>query len=131
LVLDLSTLVGSWQITPTSLNESCSAFGDTFSLRASSVDLSFVGQGQSKLSLVFRDDNASGLRAEGQVVGRGGQKFEFLGQFDISRVNLLIQGTLVSGALEVTLYVQYSGTPFGVKPVGCEDSIIPRTLIRI
>ncbi len=139
--LDLSTLVGTWNITPSPLVEECRPVlagiaGNEFLLDAASVEIAFVGQGQSRIALVFRDASGGGLRAEGSVASTGGPRFDFLGEFDVSRVRLRANGQLTGNGLEVTFRFEYDGTPFDIPRLPgfgspCRDSSHPRTLVRV
>jgi hypothetical protein len=132
--LDLSTLIGNWNITPSPLREECRfpVAGREFLLDAVSVEIAFVGQGQSRIDLLFRDGNGNGTRAEGSLANTGGSRFVFLGQFDVSRVRLRLNGSVVDNALEVTFHFEYDGTPFDTSfGQYCRDGNYPRTLVRI
>ncbi len=136
--LDLSTLIGSWNITPASLREVCTWGGlnpNGFRLEATSLDISAQGQG-NRFDFVFRDAGGSGTRAEGQLSSIGGSRFDFVGVFEQSGVRLRTEGNVVNGDVEVTFTFEYKGTPLdfplgliGISP--CSDSAYPRTLVRI
>jgi hypothetical protein len=132
--LDLSTLVGSWNITPNPILEECSVFGGNrqFKLQAGVVDISLLDEGQSRAAFLFLDAGAAAARASGTLTSVGGSDFEYLGLFESSGVRLRVTGKSDDGSLETTIRFQYDGTPFDV-PIygGCRDGSHPRTLVRI
>jgi hypothetical protein len=137
--VDLSTLIGTWTITPAVLKEQCHAGGvampgvPTFDLEAATLEISPIGQGV-RYQLIFKDAAGAGTRADGQMSALGNTKFDFVGTFDQSGVRLRLQGNAVSGDLEVVFTFEYRGTPLDINMPffsACDDATYPRTLVRV
>ena len=119
---DLSQLVGNWKVTPP-IDVVC---GD-WSLVADTLEFSFLGEGQERGALVFRDQSGASDRASGEVANLGASRFEFLGRLQSKDVRIRIRGRIADGKLDINFGVEFEGGPFGSR---CQDEFRNRVLER-